>query len=146
MGHLDFPNNSTVYLDSAPIIYYVENVLPYAEMLEPVFQRIKSGELCAFTSTLTVAETLVVPYREKNWALVERFEKLLTQTPDLTILPLTVEIARDTARIRAEFSFKTPDAIHLATACTGGCDCFLTNDIGIKSFSPMRVVVLDDCE
>jgi len=144
MEQLDFPESSTVYFDTAPIIYYVENVLPYADFLEPIFQRIKSGELQACTSTITLAEVLVIPYREKNMALLERFERLLIQTPDLTILPLTVEIARETARIRAEYSFKTPDAIQLATACACGSDYFLTNDKGLKAFSALRIVVLDD--
>ena len=75
MEHLDFPENSLVYLDTAPIIYYVENVLPYADFLEPVFQRIKSGELRANTSAITLAEVLVVPYRERDKALLESFKK-----------------------------------------------------------------------
>ena len=145
MEQLDFPESSTVYFDTAPIIYYVENVLPYADFLEPIFQRIKSGELQACTSTITLAEVLVIPYREKNMALLERFERLLIQTPDLTILPLTVEIAREAARIRAEFSVKTPDAIQLATACACGSEYFLTNDKGLTAFSALRIVVLDDC-
>jgi predicted nucleic acid-binding protein len=138
----DFPENSTVYLDTAPIIYYVENVLPYAEYLESVFQRIKTGKLRACTSALTLMEAFVIPYRNKDWALIEKFERLLTQTPDLTILPLTVEIAREAAKIRAEHSFKTPDAVQLATACVSGSDCFLTNDTRLKSFAPLQIVLL----
>ena len=144
MGLLDFSDNEIVYLDTAPIIYYVENVLPYADLLEPIFQRIKSGTLRACTATLTLAETLVVPLRKKNETLFEKFETFLTKTPDLTILPLTEEIAMETAKIRAEFSFKTPDAIQLATARTNGVDCFLTNDKELKTFSPLRIVLLDD--
>jgi predicted nucleic acid-binding protein len=140
----DTGSGDTVYLDTAPIIYYVEDVLPYADILEPVFQQIKSGVLRACTATLTLAETLVVPYRKKDWALLEKFETLLTKTPDLTILPLTPEVARETAKIRSEFSIKTPDAVQLATAQVNGIEHFLTNDKGLKIFSPLRIVLLDD--
>ena len=143
MGLLDFPENSMLYLDTAPIIYYVENVSPYADLLEPVFCRIKSGGVRACTATLTLAETLVMPCRNKDYALVEKIEALLFETPDLTILPLTAEIARETARIQAEFSVKTPDAIQLATARTNGIEHFLTNDKDLKKF-PLRVTLLDD--
>jgi len=37
-----------------------------------------------------------------------------------------------------------PDAIQLATARVNGIDCFLTNDKGLKLFSPLRITVLDD--
>ena len=149
MGLLDILDSklldgNTVYLDTAPIIYYIEALSPYADLLEPVFQAVKSGSLRACTATLTLAETLVVPYRKKNEILLEKFEALLTKTPDLTILPLTSSIARETAKIRAEFSIKTPDAVQLATARVNGIDCFLTNDKGLKLFSPLRIVVLDD--
>ena len=137
-------DGDTVYLDTAPIIYYVEDISPYADLLEPVFQAVKSGTLRACTATLTLAETLVVPYRKKNVVLLEKFEALLTKTPDLTLLPLTPDIARETAKIRAEFAIKTPDAIQLATARINGIDRFLTNDKGLKIFSPLRIAVLDN--
>ena len=137
-------DGNTVYLDTAPIIYYVENISPYADLLEQVFQAVKSGTLRACTATLTLAETLVVPYRKKNERLLAKFETLLTQTPDLTLLPLTLDIARETAKIRAEFAIKTPDAVQLATARVNGIDYFLTNDKELKLFSPLRIMVLDD--
>ena len=144
MGLLELLENDTVYLDTAPIIYYIEDVLPYADILEPVFQRIKSKTLRACTATLTLAETLVVPYRKKDRILLEKFDALLTKTPDLTLLPLTPEIARETAKIRSEFFIKTPDAIQLATAQVNGIKHFLTNDKGLKVFSPLQIVLLDD--
>ena len=144
MGLLDFIKNNTVYLDTAPIIYYVENIFPYSDLLEPVFQAVKSGSLRICTATLTLAETLVVPYRKKDLMLLEKIETLLTKTSDLTLLPLTSDVARETAKIRAEFSFKTPDAVQLATARISGIDYFLTNDKGLKQFSPLQIILLDD--
>ena len=144
MGLLDILDGNTVYFDTAPIIYYVEDIAPYADILEPVFQAIKSGSLRACTATLTLAETLVVPYRNKNTVLLEQIEALLTKTPDLTLLPLTREIARETAKIRAEFSIKTPDAIQFATARVNDVNYFLTNDKGLKHLSPPQIILLDD--
>jgi predicted nucleic acid-binding protein len=145
MGLLELLKGNMVYLDTAPIIYYIEDIPPYADILEPFFQQIKSGTIQACTSTLTLAETLVIPYRKKDSALLGKFETLLTTSPDLTTLPLTLEIAKETAKIRAVFSsIKTPDAVQLATACVNGIDYFLTNDKNLKTFSPLQIVVLDD--
>ena len=144
MGLLEIFDGTAVYFDTAPVIYNVEGIAPYADLLEPVFRAVQSGSVRACTATLTLAETLVVPYRDKHLALLEKIEELLMGTPDLTLFPLTPEIARETARIRAKSSIKTPDAIQLATARIRGIDYFLTNDKELKHFSMPQVILLDN--
>ena len=55
MGLLDILEGNTVYFDTAPIIYYVEDIAPYADLFEPVFQAVKLGSLRTCTATLTLA-------------------------------------------------------------------------------------------
>jgi predicted nucleic acid-binding protein len=53
-------------------------------------------------------------------------------------------VAEEAARIRARYRFKTPDAIHLASAKLGGADLFVTNDDRLRQFLDLTVIVLRD--
>ena len=44
--------------------------------------------------------------------------------------------------IRAQYRFKTPDAIHLAAAVIANCDVFLTNDHRLDRFTGLNVEVI----
>src|SRR3989338_4209017 len=74
-----FSTGERVYLDSAVFIYYVENRVPYADALKPFFEAIEHERVDAYTSTVTVAEILTVPKREKKNALVKAFRTFLTE-------------------------------------------------------------------
>jgi predicted nucleic acid-binding protein len=44
----------------------------------------------------------------------------------IKLQPITLSILREGANLRAKTKFKTPDAIHVATALSLNCDLFLT--------------------
>ena len=144
MGLLKRIGNGSVFIDTAPFVYFIERKQPYADLLRPVFNAIDAGELRAFTSTISCSETLVIPCRQGNQKLISTYETLLTETPDLAILPFDLPLARKTAEIRAAHGTKTPDAIQWATAVRCGVRFFLTNDKGFKKFSKPEVLLLDD--
>jgi predicted nucleic acid-binding protein len=48
-------------LDTAPFIYYIEEVTPYADLLDPVFGCLENHSLRAVTSAVTLAEILAKP-------------------------------------------------------------------------------------
>ncbi len=48
-----------LFLDTAPVIYYVERHPAYFNRVSPIFDRIDSGLLTAVTSPVTLAECLV---------------------------------------------------------------------------------------
>ncbi|MGA1844796.1 MAG: type II toxin-antitoxin system VapC family toxin [bacterium] len=58
-----FQEVKRLFLDTAPLIYFVEKHPTYAKHLRPVFDRIDKGKLSAFTSPITLAECLVQPCR-----------------------------------------------------------------------------------
>jgi len=60
-----------IYLDSAVIIYDVEQVSPYSELLD---SRLSAGDLVIVTSDLARLECRVKPLRDVNAALLEDFE------------------------------------------------------------------------
>ncbi|OGL78818.1 hypothetical protein A3J43_02200 [Candidatus Uhrbacteria bacterium RIFCSPHIGHO2_12_FULL_54_23] len=129
-----FSTGERVYLDSAVFIYYVENRVPYADALKPFFEAIEHERVDAYTSTVTVAEILTVPKREKKNALVKAFRTFLTEF--VTVVPLDFEIADAAATLRADHpTLHIPDTFHLATALITRCDRILTNDQQLAALS-----------
>jgi hypothetical protein len=53
-----------VGLDTAPLIYFIEKHLTYLPLLLPFFESVERGEMQVVTSTLTITEVLVHPYRD----------------------------------------------------------------------------------
>lgn len=131
----------TVYLDANVFIYVVESVAPYADALRPLFASIAAGETPAVTSEITLAETLVKPFRVRDPELGVRFRSAL-EGPGLTLASVTREVLVQSARLRAASRMKLPDAVHAATAQLAGCDVLLTNDTGIGAVPGVDVVRL----
>ena len=59
--------HKVVGLDTAPLIYYIEDVAPYADLLDPLFGLLENHHLRAATSTITLAEILTKPLAEKKY-------------------------------------------------------------------------------
>ena len=143
MGELSFPSGSRIYLDTAPIIYSVEKIAVYWPFLRTLWQTAKSKEVEIVTSELTLLETLVQPIREDHQNLIAAYETLLTKT-DIGLYPITLEILRASAKLRATHNFKTPDAIHSATALTSNCNYLIANDAGFRRLANIDVIILSD--
>ena len=143
MGQLSFPPLAKVYLDTAPIIYSVEKHADYWQMLISLWQSLKANEIEVFTSELTLLETLVQPIKQNNQSLISAYESLLTKT-DVKLEPISLDILRRAADLRAAQNLKTPDAVHASTAIASNCSYFVTNDDGFKRLSNFNVVILSD--
>ena len=63
-----------VGFDTAPLIYLIDDVAPYADLLHPIFERLESHALGAVTSTITLAEILTKPFADKNFSLVDEIK------------------------------------------------------------------------
>ena len=53
-----------IFLDTAPLVYFIEKNERYLAAVRLVFERIDQGLLSAVTSPITLAECLVLPYRK----------------------------------------------------------------------------------
>jgi len=104
---------------------------------------LKTGEIEIVTSELTLLETLVQPIKQNNRTLISAYETLLTKT-EIKLFPITLDILRESADLRANQNLKTPDAIHFATALTSNCKFFLTNDAAFRRIHNFNVIVLSD--
>ena len=142
MGLIDRLGPGPVGLDTAIFIYWIEESPRFMPQLEPLFAAIDRGLIAAVTSQLTLLETLVVPLRENDLLLAERYEAILGASRGLSLLPIDLEVLRAAARIRAATAARTPDAIQLATALAAGCTAFVTGDRRVPSLPRLPVVSL----
>ncbi len=67
----------TVGLDTSPLIYFMERHPLYFPLVEPFFAAVARGEIHVVTSTLTLTEVLVHPYRHGNATLARVYSDSL---------------------------------------------------------------------
>jgi predicted nucleic acid-binding protein len=144
MGWVEKLEGHTVALDTSPIISFISQETPYAELLQPLFVAIAKGKIHAVTSTVTLIEVLVRPLREHNAELAAQYQEILIHSANLTTFPLSPEIALEAAGLRATLNLRTPDAIQVATARVNGADTFITNDARLRVPDGMTRIILDD--
>lgn len=135
---------SWVFLDTAPLIYYVEEHERYLPLVANVFERLDNGTLFAVTSPVTLAECLVVPFRANQSALRQAFIDLLTGGRSTRFTPIDQEAGQRAAELRAKYNLTLTDAFQIAVALTTHCDAFLTNDITLKRVVDLPILVLDE--
>lgn len=133
-----------VFLDTAPLIYFIEKSSRYLDTVKPVIALIDSQQAKGMTSTITLLEVLVLPLREGNKKLAEKHKTILLSSSDLETCEITNAISERAATIRAKYGFRTPDSIQLATAIVRKADYFLTNDTALKQTKEIKVIVLED--
>lgn len=136
--------HSIIGIDTAPFIYFIEDVSPYADLLEPVFDLLGRQSLKAVTSTVTLAEILAKPFAEKNFKLVDETKFALRSFTSLSMKAVDEKLAEAAALIRARYALRLPDALQIAATVEAGATLFLTNDKSVKKIDAVEVVVLSD--
>lgn len=135
-----------LFLDTAPVIYFVEENERYLPLVEIVFDLLDNGLLIAVTSPVTLAECLVIPYRMGKSELRQSFVDLITSGSNTEFAALDQKVAEKAAELRAKYNLTLTDAFQVAAALTQGCDAFLTNDVTLKRVTELDMIVLDEME
>lgn len=130
-----------VYCDSVILIYWLDQVGPFHLRAETHLQVLQAGRDWIAVSDLTRLECRVGASKRKDAVALAGFDRFFAR-PEVQILPLTATVFDRAAQLRADFGFKTPDALHLAAAMEAGCDCFLTNDSRLSKCGSIPVEVL----
>lgn len=133
-----------VGFDTAPLIYYIEDVDPYADLLEPAFELLARHRLNAITSTIALAEILTKPLAERNFGLVDEIKFTLKSFSTLTLLAIDEKLAEVAALIRARHGIRLPDALQIAAAIHGEATLFITNDKRLRKIDAFETLVLSD--
>jgi uncharacterized protein len=127
-----------LYLDAAPVIYTVEQMVPFAAIVDA---RLTARGVIRVASDLTRLECRVKPIQDGNAGLLKDYDEYFANNVS-EIVVLSRDVLDRATEIRAQYRFKTPDAIHLAAAVIANCDVFLTNDHQLDRFTELAVEVV----
>jgi len=132
----------TVGLDTAPLIYFIEENPTYLEAAKLFFEAMDHGDFTVVTSTVTLLEVLVHPLRSNNAALAAEYRDILLNSKLMT-LEVSSAIAEQAAQLRAVHDIRTPDAIQLSAALHAGATHFFTNDVRLPEIPSIQILSLD---
>jgi len=133
-----------VALDTPPLIYLIEANPGFDTIPLAVIRRAEEGRLRLFASVLVLTEVLVQPLRKGLLELAAQFRDILSSSGLIQLRPVDAATAEMAAQLRATYGLRTPDALHLGSAITSGCQVFLTNDADFKRITEVRVVLLSE--
>ena len=131
-----------IFLDTSPLIYFLDENSMFKPNMDKIFYEILNQGSTLITSTITVEEFLVYPYRKEDFTAIQGFHNFI-KDKKISVLKIDVNIAVEAAKIRAEYRhFKSMDALQLAAAICSGCDLFLTNDKQLKQFDKISCMTV----
>jgi predicted nucleic acid-binding protein len=132
-----------IALDTSVFIYQLEASPQYLPLTDLVFPWLEQPGSTAVTSTITMTELLVQPYRVADRERADEYHALLSTFPNLTWVAPDLEIADMAARFRANHNLKTPDALQAATAVHSRATGLITNDAVFERVGEFETLVLD---
>ncbi|GAB4292739.1 MAG: hypothetical protein Fur0025_28590 [Oscillatoriaceae cyanobacterium] len=135
---------SLLFLDTAPVIYFVERNPSFVDRVDPIFDRLESG-ITPVVGAVTAAECLVGALKMGLTDLEQVYMAIFTRD-DVLFVENTLTIAREAARVRVRYNLQLSDALQVATALVAGCEAFLTNDVQLKRITELKILVVSELE
>ncbi len=136
---------STIFVDTAPVIYYIEAHPQFGPLAKEVVNAFQSGRLSAFSSVITLTEVLPKPIEAGDEKLARKFAEFLKYGRNLSLIEISMSIAERAGKLRGQYSdLRAIDAIQISVAIDIGADAFLTNDKKLKQIKEIKVLVLKD--
>lgn len=137
--------HAVIGLDTAILIYHLEDHPRYRSLTQELLSGVEIGRQRAVTSTITVMELTVRPWRVGHAAVAREYEALLVHFPNLLLVDVTRAVARRAAQLRARYGLRPADALQVATALLHEATAFVTNDRGLARLaSLLDIIILDD--
>jgi predicted nucleic acid-binding protein len=138
-------DHTVIGLDTSVFIYHLEAHPRYRPLTQEVLAGVQAGDWTAVTSTVTVMELTVRPWRLGQAAVAREYETLLAHFPNLRLAEVTRDVARRAAQLRGRYRVRPADALQVATALLLGATAWVTNRHRLARLDPMLdVVILDD--
>lgn len=133
----DLPEQALLLLDSAPIIYVLEDHPQFGARFQPLFAAHAAGRLRFAVTTITVGEVLTGPLQADDDALARRYRAALESWQ---CVELSFEIAESAARLRAALGLRLADAVQAASALAINAAALVTNDRKLARVRSLRII------
>jgi predicted nucleic acid-binding protein len=130
-----------IYLDANIVIRLVEGITFTRAPIEARMSPFLGVPDSFVTSRLTRLECRTKPLKTGDTATLRLFETFFDGV-ELRLVELTAAVIEKATDLRAKFSLKTPDALHLASAILSGASAFLTGDKELARCTDMPVEIL----
>ena len=124
----DLPPRGRITVDSAAIIYVLEDHPEFASRYAPLFEGAESGDYELVISAVTLLEVLTGPLRTGDEELADRYRRTLTTGPAWRVVEVDADVAHRAARIRARSRLRLADAVQMATALESSSIALVTHD------------------
>ena len=136
---------SQVGIDTPVFIYHLEGHATYLPLTQALLSSIESGIKKAMTSTITLTEINVRPLQLGRPEIAIKYEALLANFPNLSLIDIDRDAARYAAQLRAKYNLRPADALQVAACRVSGAQVFITNDRRLAQLKPeIEIVVLQD--
>lgn len=136
---------SRIGIDTPIFIYHLEGQPTYLPITQALLSRIEAGEKKGMTSTITLMEITVHPLKLGRPEVALKYETLLANFPNLSIVDIDRSVARQATHIRAKYNLRPADALQVAACQVYGAQVFVTNDRRLVQLKQeIEIVVLDD--
>jgi predicted nucleic acid-binding protein len=134
------PEGGLIAIDSAPLIYWLEDHPVWADRYAALFEAIAAGRWRGLLTTVTLAEVLTGPLLQQREQLVERYAAALTDPASFAMASLTPAVAISAARLRARYGLRLPDAVQLASALQAGAVALVSHDRDFAGCSELPIL------
>ena len=134
-----------VGLETPIFIYHFEAHPRYSTLTKEVLPGMENGKWAGVTSTITLMEINVRPWQLEREEAARKYETVLVNFPNLTILDIDRDVARLASQLRARYNVRPPDALQVAASLQAGAKAFLTNDKRLSVLQTIiKILILDD--
>jgi predicted nucleic acid-binding protein len=130
-----------LYLDANSIIYTVEGNPEFKNGVLHWVRQVEASTGLLLTSRLALLECRSHPMSHGDQEALAGFDSFFASR-NLVMLDVSSDVIDLGTELRARYNFRSPDAIHMATAILIGADVFLTSDKALARCTEIRVVVL----
>jgi len=144
-------DNSNIFIDSNIFIYHLTKFAKFADSCLELFQRVETGKLSGYTSTLVLAELLhrlmIIEASNKLELLPKEILKFLKANPEkitlltdhlesyniigrmgITVLPVNDKDIEQSISLKKKYRLFTNDAINLSVMKNNGTIFLSSND------------------
>lgn len=116
-----------IYADAGIIMRLIEGAATVRNPIEARLQELRSQSPLLLTSRLSRLECRCKALRNRQEHLLQLYDEFFAG-PEVKIGEIGAAVIERATELRAAFGFKTPDAIHAATAMLAGAWEFWTAD------------------